>query len=69
MRLVVADLYPATNEASDRGLMGGTRRWGTLRQGDEGKQPFAPTGGCCRGKRLFAPQGLSIQPTQSHVSS
>ncbi len=56
MRVAVADLNPAMNEASDRGLIGGTRRWGSLRQDDEeGKQPFAPTEGCCRGKWLFAP--------------
>jgi hypothetical protein len=36
--------FEPTDEASDRGLIGSTRRWGLLRQDDEGKQPFAPTG-------------------------
>ncbi|MGB3309110.1 MAG: hypothetical protein WBG32_05450 [Nodosilinea sp.] len=37
MRLVVADLNSTMNEASDRGLSAGTKRWGSLRQDVEGK--------------------------------
>jgi len=40
-------------------------RWHQVNE--EGKQPFAPTGVCRRGKWLFVPSGLSIQSTQSHV--